>query len=204
MLGAPEEVLPGLWEQGRASRHLSEGRNPGCRVRTAVCLLSQRHTFVGANEGLQLRRTRELPPQPHILITRSFYFHGNGRIRDFNGTTITNIGNLSIKPATLPSPVPGEETALAHTTALHLDPAPRPATLRCLLLLPSGASWVSREPPVSAHQGMEAHDSRELSPVPTCPSAADPGARTAILLTKASPVPQQQEKALRALSHSGN
>lgn len=126
----------------------------------AVCLLSQRDTTVGANKGLQLRRTRELPPQPHILITRSFYFHGNGRIRDFDGTTITSIGNLTVQPATLPSPVPAEEMALTHTTALHPAPAPRPATLRRLLRRPAAASWVSREPPMSAHQGTDAHDPR--------------------------------------------
>lgn len=42
---------------------------------------------------------------------------------------------------------------LAHSTALHLTLS---TTLRCLLLLPSTASWVSREPPVSAHRGMKA------------------------------------------------
>lgn len=62
----------------------------------------------------------------------------------------------------------------------------------------STASWVSRKPSVSAHQEMKAHNSWGLSPVPTCLSAADPGAYTVILLTKASPVPQQQEKALCA------
>lgn len=170
MLDAPEEVLPGSLGQGRASRHLSEGRNPDCCVRAGMCLLSQRDTITGANKDLQLQRIRELPPQPHILITRSFYFHGNSRIRDFDGTTITNIGNLTVKPVTLPSPVPGEEMALAHTTALHLAPAPWPAPLRCLLLLPSTARWVSREPPMSVPQGMEAHDSWWLSPVLTCPS----------------------------------
>lgn len=103
-----------------------------------MSLLSQTDTIMGANEDLQLQRTRELPPQPHILITRSFYFHGNGRIRDFDRTTITNTGNFTVKPVTLPYPVPGEEMVLAHTTALHLAPAPHSGGCSCFLQQPVG------------------------------------------------------------------
>lgn len=81
-----------------------------------------------------------LPPQPYVLITRSLYFHGNGRIRDFSLKTITNTGYLAVKAVSTPvsstrrgdGASPRHRPAAATRPSRSPAPPPRPATLRQL------------------------------------------------------------------------
>lgn len=66
-----------------------------------------------------------LPPQPYVLITRSLYFHGNSRIRDFSLKTITNIGYLTVKSVSTPvsSTRRGDSASPHHCPAAALPKA---------------------------------------------------------------------------------
>lgn len=110
--------------------HLSESRYPYFCVRAGLRLPLQSrqtntHTVLrSSNHGNEARACsskgpERSPPQPYVLITRSFYFHGNSRIRDFSLKTITNIRYLTIKPVS--SPI--SNTRKGDTASPHHRPA---------------------------------------------------------------------------------
>lgn len=118
--------------------HLSESRYPYFCVRAGLRLPSQsRQTNMhiilrSSNHGNEARACsskgpERSPPQPYVLITRSFYFHGNSRIRDFSLKTITNIRYLTIKPVSSPvSNARKGDTASPH----HCPAAALPKAVR--------------------------------------------------------------------------
>lgn len=84
-------------------------------------------------------------PQAHVLITRSFHFHGNGRIRDFGLMTITDVGRVTAKPDSAPARSAGPEGSSAAVpqawTARTARAQPRQSARQELTLLLRTRRW---------------------------------------------------------------